>query len=93
MVEKNLRGLFPARTAPALGASDGHLYSQVYDVSVALAINYFFFSLQLLEAFPVAGLFIRAVTLLLQRGKELFVLFFISMWHGVRHCAGEGTPP
>lgn len=41
--ERDLCGLFPPRTAPVVWASDGHLYSQVYDVFLAPAVNYFFF--------------------------------------------------
>lgn len=43
VVERDLRGLFPSRTAPVVWANDGHLYSQVDDVFLAPAINYFFF--------------------------------------------------
>lgn len=51
------------------------------------------FSLQLLETLPVPGLFIRIVIfLLLKRGKYLFFLLFISMYHSVRDCAAAGNP-
>lgn len=93
-VARDLRGVFPPRTAAVVWASDGHLYSQVYDVFLAPAINYFFFSLELLETFPVPGLFIRMIVIFLplKRGKYLFFPYYLLACMVVRGTVpGRGT--
>lgn len=50
-------------------------------------------SWKLLETFPVLGVFIRIVTILLpRRGKYLVLLLFISICCSVRDRDGEGSP-